>query len=117
MPHNEFSTGGLADAWISKLERVQVRVSNPSAQQPPEPLSSSATASAATRVLTPHPGPVCLQNPHLFTYFDFQRQKLFYAVKPSEWVWHGTGSFEAANIYVCDDPRCQHAPGELRHLQ
>ena len=42
-----------------------------------------------------------IQNPHLYTYFEIQNQRLAFArsKKKSEWVWHGTGSFEASNIY------------------
>ena len=38
-----------------------------------------------------------VQNPQLYTYFDFQRRRL---AKPDVLDgWHGTGDFDAANIY------------------
>ena len=43
-----------------------------------------------------------VQNPHLYTYFDFQRRRLANPARQTPEVrdgWHGTGTFDAANIY------------------
>ena len=43
-----------------------------------------------------------VQNPQLYTYFDFQRRRLADPARRTPDVldgWHGTGTFDAANIY------------------